>query len=306
MMKTSQIITFAAGAFCGAICVLPFTDSSAPAQPSIATSGLVQAELDAVEPATQQDNANEPLEITRHEYSQESSDAESLAALESIRAEQAQRLAVLGSIKDEVTHRRDARLDRLTESLGLDDRQRQAADRLLQECFPIVHDPAAFAILNESEREVVGLSGEGVFAGHLKAQDEKRFAEALGRLLTPKQAGIFQQASMEARTNAIEAAVYRELATLQMQMDLTAEQKDAAFTALGRIAQLEHDGSEPETEIFAHRRQQRIDAMSTIFSDDQMAAYEQSISGTVFSATFVTGSEPDADRLTVFANPEAF
>lgn len=181
--------------------------------------------------------------------------------------------------------RLEARQEQLRALLGLDDRQSGKVQALLNECFPAIHDPAAFALLTEEERQEVGIPAEQVFAGHLGVESEKQFAEALAGFLSPEQTERFQQAAAESRTNAVEAAVYRELAALQTQMPLTPEQKDASFAALSHLAQREHDGLEPNAGIFAARRQQRLEAMRAILSAEQLTAYEKSISGTSFSAT---------------------
>jgi len=96
--------------------------------------------------------------------------------------------------------------------------------------------------------------------------------------LTPEQRQAYQQWKEEDRANKVEMRANQELAALQSQLTLSAEQKDKAFAAFSNLAAAEGEtdgGPLGDPANFMKRREQRIAAMKEILTPEQQAVYER-------------------------------
>jgi Spy/CpxP family protein refolding chaperone len=116
------------------------------------------------------------------------------------------------------------------------------------------------------------------------AGEKQKTAEAIAAVLNDEQKEGYSSFRQEETANAAEAVANRELSQLQSATTLSAEQKDAAFAALSKIALEEQSQSLPDPggdpsvveAAMAARWNARQEALSGILTPEQQAVYQQS------------------------------
>ncbi len=114
--------------------------------------------------------------------------------------------------------------------------------------------------------------------------------EGIRELLNDDQLAAFDTMRDADRENAIEAKANSELAGLQRTLNLTEEQKDAAFEVLTEYATREIDkpkGGIDDNQGWMNRRQQKMEALSEVLTPEQLEIYKSTPQ--VITTTLVDG-----------------
>ena len=194
-------------------------------------------------------------------------------------------LALVGkSMKDQEAKRLalrvEERLASLKTKLGLSDEQlakvRPLVNRMLQAASP--------ALIGEDG--VISLNTDNTQEDQQKAAAEKAQAEQeLMETLDPQQLAAYEDLKRDEKANRAEAKANQELASLQSQLSLSPEQKDAAFAAFTKLAseQGEETNILSDPEAYLENRKAKVEAMRPILTPEQMAVYERSAGSNVMS-----------------------
>ena len=200
-------------------------------------------------------------------------------------ADQKALLAMVGkSMKDQEAKRLalrvEERLASLKARLGLSDAQlakiRPLVDRMLQAASPV----------SIGEDGGITLNADNTQEDQQKTAAEKAQAEQeLLETLDPQQLAAYQDWKRDEKANRAEAKANQELASLQSQLSLSPEQKDAAFAAFTKLAseQGEETNILSNPQGFVESRNAKMEAMRPILTPEQMAVYERSAGSNIMS-----------------------
>jgi hypothetical protein len=132
------------------------------------------------------------------------------------------------SFKSAMQRGEAARLERLTEALGLSPEQKEAMEALL-------------GGRRDGFRE---LTSPGKTAADMvadAANAERLFQRELEKILDPEQLEAFKAKMEREKENSVQASAYRDLADLSSQIDLSPEQREKALRSLLGTSQAAHD-----------------------------------------------------------------
>ena len=187
----------------------------------------------------------------------------------------------------------DERLAALKAKLGLSDEQvaqmRPQVEGMLKEA-----NPALFG-----EDGAISISMDNMKEKKQQAAAEKAKAEAdLMAQLSPQQLAAYDGWKQEEKANRVEVKAGQDLASLQSQLSLTAEQKDAAFAAFSKLASTQGEQTDilSNPQGFMETRKARLEAMRPILTPEQMAVYERGAGGNVMSFS-LGGADVDATEI---------